>query len=90
MPCNCDGMDAHMATTYKQKADKLARLLCEMIPMISGTDGCSLELRHWWEEHQAHDRRVAEQEKAEQDRKDRKAEALAKLTPADRRILGVK
>ena len=51
--------------------------------------GCSLELQIWWRNHQEADkRRIKEELESEQTIKDREI-ALAKLTPYERKLLGV-
>ena len=47
------------------------------------------ELATWWEEHQEDDRRRVEREVKEAQTKKDKAAAIAKLTPYERKLLGV-
>ena len=50
----------------------------------------SLELQIWWRDHQAWDKRRIAEEQAEAERAKTRAEAIAKLTDAERRALGLK
>lgn len=50
----------------------------------------SRDLADWWEEHEAHDRDREAREKAEAKRQKLAASGMAKLTPAERKALGIK
>lgn len=72
----------------KVKADELVSKLCGYLQEADVTK-YSLEMQIWWRDHQAADKARIEQEI--QSRKDEvaKAEALAKLSPYEQKLLGV-
>ena len=80
----------------KANNDKLARIACKAMSELVKSGYADFlvlkddEVRKWWEQHQAADLK-AQNEKAEKDRlaKARK-DALAKLTPEEKKILGIK
>jgi hypothetical protein len=43
----------------------------------------------WWEDHKKRDRARVEEDLREAERRNARAEALAKLTPFERKLLGV-
>ena len=98
MPCN-DGRDnVHVVTEYredpemKKRRHKLARMLCETIGKMSATQRStllSLETRQWYKEHREEDRRREEREKAVRNQKAKIRKAVAKLTPEERKLLGI-
>jgi hypothetical protein len=80
----------------KQNNDKLARIACKaMTELIEQGKADFLilrddEVREWWEQHQEADRK-AQEAKAEKARLAKaKKDALAKLTPEEKKILGLK
>ncbi len=48
------------------------------------------DLANWWEDHQEADRKREKEEAARKKRKNLRQQALEKLTPAERKALGVK
>ena len=80
-----------------ERADKLTRVACDLARTIEAnmgviqdtTSALSKETRDWWREHKEADRRREEAEaKARRIRKV-KQEALGKLTPEERKALGL-
>lgn len=73
----------------KEKADAMVSELCAF---LSGADVTrySLEMQTWWRDHQEADRKRRADERAKTNRRRLKAQALNKLTPAERRVLGLK
>jgi hypothetical protein len=81
---------------WKNKTDKLARIACKaMTELVEQGKADFLilrddEVRDWWEAHQEADRKAREaRERKAHDAQVRK-EALAKLTPEEKKILGIK
>lgn len=79
----------------KKEADKLARIACKaMTELVEQGKADFLilrddEVREWWEQHQEADRKARE-EREKKEREDRiRREALAKLTPEEKRILKI-
>ena len=97
MPCmSYDDRPDYDARDWKKKTDKLARIACKaMTELVEQGKADFLilrddEVREWWEQHQIADRQAREaREKKEREARIRK-EALAKLTPEERKILGIK
>jgi len=79
--------------------DKVVPILCDMIKNMSDEererivydahDPVSRDLANWWESHQRADARRLEQEAEQREAERRKEAALAKLTPEDRKALGI-
>ena len=76
---------------YNQRVDgdKMVAKLCKRLQSVDVKD-YSLEMQIWWRDHQAADRARAEEElAAAKDAKAKKA-AIAKLTPHERKLLGIR
>lgn len=89
MPCICDGYPEPEPDTHN---GPLAEALCKVLQEHEqrGEMGCFDEpTLKWWEEHKARDknRLLADMLLAEMVQK--KEEALAKLTPFERKLLGL-
>jgi hypothetical protein len=92
---------AHTAAgdIYGRGADKLVAKLCgemkrlkDVIPPHSGSLGDIMrfgQLTAWWAEHQLADKARAREVHAKRKRDAVKAEALAKLSPTDQKVLGL-
>lgn len=97
MPCmSYDDSPTYNVKEWKAKTDKLARIACKaMTELVEQGKADFLilrddEVREWWEAHQIADREAREaREKKERENRIRR-EALAKLTPEERKILGIK
>lgn len=87
----------------KKRADMLARIACKAMTELESNEVAELlllrddEVRVWWEQHKEGDRKEqervrkeAEKKAAAVERKRKKAELLARLTPEEKRILGIK
>lgn len=87
----------------KQRADMLARIACKAMTELESNSIAEMillrddEVREWWEQHKEADRQEAERVRKEAEkkaaaaeRKRKKAEVLARLTPEEKRILGIK
>ena len=81
----------HVATYGKATSsvcDALAAQLCFALTTADVTQ-YSLEMQIWWRDHQAADAARAQQEAVQNDRESVRSVVLAKLTPEERRALGV-
>jgi hypothetical protein len=87
MPCDSGG---YCGDSLRPELDKVTRLLCEVLGSLPSDRHLSLEVRAWWEQHQAEDRRKAEAEQQEQERRTKARAALDKLTSEERALLGIK
>lgn len=74
----------------KAELDKLTATLCSRLSQHKALSLRSLEIQIWWRDHQIADqKRIAQEQKDAANETARKA-ALAKLTPAERKLLGLK
>lgn len=96
MPCQSYETNYYVDDTNKRVADKLARLLCGSLMWLEKHDKNAYtqllewpELADWWTEHQKADaEEAARKAKLIAEKKAKKA-ALKKLTPEERKLLGV-
>jgi len=85
-----EGVD--LDTITEQLCSKLSNLTKKQADAIiyNARDKRSRELADWWEEHiEADKKRLQKELKAKKDAKT-KAEAIKKLTPHERKVLGIK
>ena len=97
MPCRSYEEPYYVDQTQKQIADKLAKLLCGTLTKLEQLDeqiaarvfAAVPGLETWWTEHQKAD--AAEQARLAKIKAENAAKkaALKKLTPAERKLLGV-
>ena len=76
----------------KADADKMVDELCSKIQKLTAHElkfHCSLELQMWWRDHQKADKKRIKQEKKELRENQLRNEALAKLTPYERKLLNL-
>ena len=88
MPCTCDGPPSY--NSYKPELDEVTELLCELCKELED-EGifkkfASVALRRWWEKHKKMDAERLERERKEAAEKKAKEDALAKLTPEERKL----
>jgi hypothetical protein len=81
--------------TYKDMRDQLARIACRALTALEKVDPQNktfknAELAKWWTQHKIDDAKAMEAKRVATEAKKLRAAALAKLTPEDRKILGVK
>jgi len=76
---------------YKAEADKVTRLLCMVLKGVSPHDIRSfpVDLQNWWTKHQEEDRRRLRYEAQKRVTQRAKRKALNKLTPEEKRLLGL-
>lgn len=95
MPCRDYDDGPSTYTIQQDKIDKLTRMLCETLTHVdeSGYNTIlnkrSKEVAQWWSEHQELDRALRAAEATALRRKADKKAALAKLTPQERKLLGL-
>jgi len=88
---NQDHWRGYHPRVYNQRADgdKMVAMLCKRLQDVDVKD-YSLEMQIWWRDHQAADKaRVKAKLAAAADAKEKKA-AIAKLTPHERKLLGIR
>lgn len=85
-----DGMDER---TYSKgiKADAMDMMAAEICKFMQSANPqtCSLELQMWWRDHQQADKERLERELDDNKTTQAREAALKKLTPWERRLLGV-
>ena len=76
---------------YSQRVDgdKMVAKLCKRLQSVD-VKNYSLEMQIWWRDHQAADRARVEEELAAATDAKAKAAAIAKLTPHERKLLGIR
>lgn len=80
----------------KKEADKLARIACTAMTALEemGKEDFVLlkneEVRSWWEQHKIDDAKERNREDADLEKKRIREEALAKLSDAEKKVLGIK
>lgn len=80
----------------KKEADKLARIACKALTTLEENQIEDLlllkddEVRTWWAQHKEDDRKAAEAAAEKRRIANMKKEALAKLSPEEKRVLGLK
>lgn len=101
MPCQVDypddGSEEKRWKDLQNIADNVTRMLCEMCARLEAenlTHLLTAPTKEWWEEHKKIDaERIAREERKQKIASDRKAlrkSALGKLTPEERKVLGIK
>lgn len=99
MPCTYDGPPSY-GPSYKKELDEVTELLCELCQHLEGTPSTrfgnnfkrfsTIALREWWEKHKKMDAERLERERREAAEKKAKENALNKLTPEERKLLGIR
>lgn len=90
MPCTCDGYPEPEPDLHN---GPLAEMLCASMQEHEkrGDMGCfTKEQLEWWEEHKKRDKARVEQDLAEARTEKARKKALAKLTPFERGLLGLR
>lgn len=94
MPCS-DGGPIYPDRVSTARADRNARVACEALRLIEKyipayVPGMSVETLQWWAEHQEADLRREEAERQQREREALRDSAISKLTPEERKALGVR
>lgn len=82
---------------WKRKTDMLARIACKALTQLESTTHGEFdelmqdeEVRTWWNAHKIADAKAQAKKLEQQERERVKQEALAKLSPLEKKILGIK
>jgi predicted nucleic acid-binding Zn-ribbon protein len=90
MPCVYDDPDpGKTERELRSELDRVTRLLCEAITNDDQILDYSLELSHWWQKHKRKDEQRKKVENEINKTKKAKADALAKLTEKEKKLLGL-
>jgi len=87
MPCSSE-WPSDVDSQRLRDLDLATRVACELARHVS-TSQMSAEAKKWVEAHREADRRREERARLEAERALAKRKALAKLTPAERKALGL-
>jgi hypothetical protein len=92
MPCRDDGPSEYDCDMMKRRLDVATRVACELSHILRGNkqlDQATRETKEWIQRHDAADaKRKLEEERERQEKKVRRS-ALAKLTLAEKKALGL-
>jgi hypothetical protein len=89
MPCSCDGYPEPKPDLHN---GPLAEALCKLMQEreasgdMQGIDAPTLA---WWEEHKERDKARIEYELMQAEKQQKRQEALDRLTPFERKLLGL-
>lgn len=90
MPCRDYEYEEQCELERHKKADKLTRMLCEAMRLLKNSRiAIPNELSDWWDDHQEADLKARRAEEAKALRAKAKQNALRKLSPAERKLLGL-
>jgi len=94
MPCTDGGPNYSDNPETTRRLNKVTRMLCSLCRRInkSGRDTLitqDAELTAWWSDHQEMDRKREAAQRAERAKRQERRAVLAKLSPKDKRILGL-
>jgi hypothetical protein len=91
-PFNKDHWRGYHPAVYnrsnKSDGDGMVRTLCSRLQALDVTKQ-SLEMQMWWRDHQEADRSRLEAEAVRKKIKAAREEAISKLTPSERKVLGL-
>lgn len=87
---NRDHWDGYHPRVYSKNIDP-DEMTAELCSRLQGVDvsKCSLEMQIWWRDHKAADKKRVEKELKNAETAKQKKAALAKLTPHERKLLGL-
>lgn len=96
MPCRDDGQLASEYGNLQRRLDEVTQMLCGVLGAIEEAeepvriDHLAIETQEWWNKHKkADEQRRSVEERAKEARRLARERALAKLTPEERRALGL-
>lgn len=91
MPCRTDDDDEGSALRTYEELNRVTALLCDACNRLEIAEFMppSGALTDWWREHKKADAVRKEQERKDREKQARRRAALAKLSPADRKLLGL-
>ena len=90
MPCRDGGPT--LESEQQSKIHDLTRMLCSVLEMVESEHmlgNIHGEVHAWWDRHKKEDIERKRQESARRTAQEKKLEALSKLTPEERRLLGL-
>jgi hypothetical protein len=90
MPCSSDGRSS--CEGLSEELDKVTAMLCLICQEFETASMAlpSTEIKQWWKKHKEVDRERIERELRELKIKEDKLSAISKLTPYERKLLGLR
>ena len=97
MPCKDDGWEQEENQNIRDRFDKMTRIACKALTHIEESgDGLEIlilrdpEIAEWWSKHKELDRKRKEQLRREQEIESIRQGALSKLSPEEKKVLGIR
>lgn len=98
MPCYTEVTEEDIAARYRSEFrhnSDVAEMLCSVLRKEEREGVLIAEwygdtVARWWKEHQERDRKKNEAERKAKKERDKRKAAVDKLTPEERRLLGIK
>jgi hypothetical protein len=93
MPCRDDFGEAEAARQQIDRlhlATRVACSACGLLEQIGKLAHLPVESQNWWDKHKRADEARRRREEEEKRQEDRRREIIARLTPEERKLLGVK
>lgn len=100
MPCRSDYPDdsSSYSSGVRDELDNVTALLCSTLTSLQFINTAALSellrqspaLAKWWGDHQAADRKREAEEKLKRKEKDDIQKAIKKLSPRERKLLGIR
>lgn len=95
MPCMSYEADYTPTDSTKSLRDKLARIACKAMTQLERVDPTNnlfknKEAKDWWTEHKIADARAMDAKRKQAEAKALRKAALDKLTPEEKKVLGVR
>mgnify|MGYP000163773923 CR=1 FL=1 len=81
--------DVYNVHLSKEQKDKLVSSLCSKLQKLD-VSKYSLEMQMWWRDHKIADKERLDKEMADLKNEQERQEALSKLTPHEKQLLGIK
>jgi hypothetical protein len=96
MPCRCDGYEEYEGTRIRKELDEVTAILCEVMEAIESHNAVaefqllvSPRAYQWYGPHKEADKQRKLLEERQKEATRAKARAIAKLTPAERKLLNL-
>ena len=93
MPCDSGMSSSSYDWEARREMERLTRISCDIMGALEragvNMSAFGAETQNWWQQHKAHDAQKAAAAQAQQQREQHRQQGLAKLTPEERKALGL-
>jgi hypothetical protein len=89
MPCNCDGYPEPQPDLHNGPLAEALCMLMQDIEASGNMQDVDAATMAWWEEHKARDKARIKHELMQAEEEQKRQEAIDKLTPFERKLLGL-